>query len=50
MCLQGQGRRRFLIIGTAIERHRRSARAEGSSGGEHESGKGGPGDLPREIF
>ena len=27
-----QGRRRFLKSGTAIERHRRSARAEGSSG------------------
>ena len=28
-----QGRRRFLKSGTAIERHRRSARVEGSSGG-----------------
>ena len=28
-----QGRRRFLKSGTAIVRHRRSARAEGSSGG-----------------
>ena len=27
-----QGRRRFLKSGTAIERRRRSARAEGSSG------------------
>ena len=33
-----QGRRRFLKSGTAIERRRRSARAEGSSGGEHERG------------
>ena len=31
-----QGRRRFLKSGTAIERHRLYARAEGSSGGEHE--------------
>ena len=31
-----QGRRRFLKSSTAIERHRRSARAEGSrGGGEH---------------
>ena len=33
-----QGRRRFKKSGTAIERHRRSARAEGSSGREHERG------------
>ena len=31
-----QGRRRFLKSGTAIEHHRLTARAEGSSGGEHE--------------
>ena len=54
--LKTQGRRRFLKSGTAIERHRRSARAEGSSGGEHERGHtpsrkgGGSGDVPREIF
>ena len=33
-----QGRRRFLKSGTAIERHRRSARAEGSSGGRAREG------------
>ena len=33
-----QGRRRFLKIGTAIERHRRSARAEGSSGEREREG------------
>ena len=51
-----QGRRRFLKSGTAIERHRRSARAEGTSRGRAREGdfppsrKGGSGDLPREIF
>ena len=36
LCLK-QGRRRVLKSGTAIEWHRRSARAEGPSGvGEHE--------------
>ena len=51
-----QGRRRFLKSGTAIERHRRSARAKGPSRGRARegdyppSGKGGSGDLPREIF
>ena len=33
-----QGRCRFLKSGTAIERHRRSARAEGSSGGRAREG------------
>ena len=33
-----QGRRRLLKSGTAIERHRRSARAEGSSGGRAREG------------
>ena len=41
-------RRRFLKSGTAIERHRRSARAE--RGGHTPSRKGGSGGLPREIF
>ena len=55
-----QGRRRFLKSGAAIEPHRRSARAEGSSaggGGERESKSGvipplvrGVGGLPRENF
>ena len=51
-----QGRRRVLESGTAIERHRRSARAEGTSRGRAREGdfspvrKGGSGDLPREIF
>ena len=53
-----QGRRRVLKSGTAIERHRCSPSAEGTSGGEHERGskgltpspKGGLGDLPRENF
>ena len=54
MCFQG--RRRVLKSGTAIERHRRSARAEGTSRGRAREGdfspsrKGGSGDLPREIF
>ena len=33
-----QGRRRVLKSGTAIERHRCSPSAEGTSGGEHERG------------
>ena len=33
-----QGRRRVLKSGTAIERHRCSSSAEGTSGGEHERG------------
>ena len=51
-----QGRRRFLKSGTAIERHRRSARVEGTSRGIAREGdfspfrKGGSGDLPRENF
>ena len=53
-----QGRRRVLKSGTAIERHRRSARAEGSSGrgggstrgGYTPSRKGASGDLPRVFF
>ena len=51
-----QGRRRVLKGGTAIQRHRRSARAEGSSRGRAREGdvspsrKGGSGDLPRENF
>ena len=54
----------FLKSGSAIERHRRSARAEGSSGGRAREGghtpsrkgghtpshKGGSGDLPRVNF
>ena len=36
-----QGRRRFLKSGTAIERHRRFARAEGTRRGEPSSRKGG---------
>ena len=35
-----QGRRRFLKSGTAIERHRRSSRAEGPSGGRARGGGG----------
>ena len=52
----GQGRRRVLKSGTAIERHRRSARAEGTSRGRSRerdffpSRKGGSGDLPEKIF
>ena len=34
----GQGRRQFLKSGTAIERHRRSARAEGASRGRIQEG------------
>ena len=50
-----QGRRRFLKSGTAIERLRRSARAEGSSQGRAREGViplfvRGVRDLPREIF
>ena len=33
-----QGRRRVLKSGTAIEHHRCSPSAEGTSGGEHERG------------
>ena len=52
----GQGRRRFLKSGTAIERRRRSAKAKGPSRGRAREGnyppcrKRGSGDLPREIF
>ena len=51
-----QGRRRVLKSGRAIERHRRSARAEGTSRGRAREGdfapsrKGCSGDLPRENF
>ena len=51
-----QGRRRFLKTGTAIERHRRSAKAEGSSRGESTRGghtpcrKGGWGVSPEKNF
>ena len=51
-----QGRRWVWKSGTAIERHRRSARAEGASGGIAREGeispsrKGGSGDMPRENF
>ena len=37
--MRKQGRRRVLKSGTAIERHRRSARAEGSSGGRAREGE-----------
>ena len=49
-----QGRRRFLKSGTAIERHRRSARTEGPSRGKGTRGvffpllvRGVGGDNPR---
>ena len=51
-----QSRRRFLKSGTAIERHRRSVRAEGSSGGRAREGVKPPlvrrvrGIPPPEIF
>ena len=48
-----QSRRRVLKSGTAIERQRRSARAEGSSRGRAREGDFSPsrkGDLPRENF
>ena len=51
-----QGRRRFLKTGKAIERHRRSARAEGSSGVEGTRGghtpcrKGVRGSSPRKFL
>ena len=44
-----QGRRRFLKSGTAIERHRRSARAEGSSGGRAREGGGSYPPLIRGV-
>ena len=37
-CTSTQGRRRFLKSGTAIECHRRSARAEGASRGRAREG------------
>ena len=51
-----QGRRRFLKSGTAIERHRRCARAEGSSGGRAREGvipplvRGVQGTSPRNVL
>ena len=50
-----QGRRRLLKSGTAVERHRCSARAECSSGGEYERGshplsEAGFGGFPPRIF
>ena len=51
-----QGRRRYLKSGTAIERHRRSAMAEGSSGGRAREGvipplvRGVRGISPEKIF
>ena len=51
-----QGRRRFLKSGTANERHRRSARAEGSSWGRAREGiipplvRGFGGISPEKIF
>ena len=51
-----QGRRRFLKSGTAIERHRRSARAEGSSREKAREGvipplvRGFGGSLPRNFL
>ena len=51
-----QGRRRVLKSGTAIERHKRSARAESASRGESTRGgfpplvRGVRGISPREIF
>ena len=51
-----QGRRRFLKSGTAIERHRRSARAEGSSRGRAREGvkppfvRGVRGISPEKFF
>ena len=38
-CLYAQGRRRVLKSGTAIKHHRRSARAEGTSGGRVREGE-----------
>ena len=51
-----QGRRRLLKSGTAIERHRHSARAEGSSGGRAREGeipplvRGVRGTSPEKFF
>ena len=54
--MNNQGRRRLLKSGTAIERHGRSARAEGSSGGRAQEGVTPPlgwgvwGISPEKIF
>ena len=45
-----QGRRQVLKSGTAIEPHRRSARAEGTSRGGHQRGWGIGGISPEKIF
>ena len=51
-----QGRRRILKSGTAIERHKSSARAEGSSGGRAREGfipplvRGVGGNSPENFF